>query len=280
VIAEQGTFTGAGGVPIRWRRRAPDGRPRGVVLVSHGYAEHLGRYRAFTEHLTGRGLAVAGVDHRGHGESGGPRGHCRDLGEMVADLRRLADRADEWWPGTPRVLFGHSLGGLIAFLYLLEHPATVRAGALSAPAFAVPAQGPRWQLAIARLLGRIAPRVGFRSNLDESALSRDAAVGRAYVADPLVHRRATAGLVAAVARAQARALAGAPRLAVPPLVLQGDADRVVTPGGAQAIAARLRCEHELVMLPGYFHELLNEPAAERARVVALLDAWFDRWLTT
>jgi alpha-beta hydrolase superfamily lysophospholipase len=278
VISGQGTFTGAGGVPIRWRRLGPDGCPRGVVLVSHGYAEHVGRYLPFAEHLAGRGLAAAGVDHRGHGESGGPRGHCRDLGEMVADLRRLADLADEWWPGAPRVLFGHSLGGLIAFLYLLDHPTTVRAGALSGPAFAVPPQGPRWQLAIARLLGRIAPRVAFASALDETALSRDPAVGRAYVADPLVHRRATAGLVTAVWRAQARALAEAPRLAVPLLVLQGDADRIVTPSGAQAIAARLRCEHELVMLAGYFHELLNEPPAERARVLDLLDACFDRRL--
>jgi alpha-beta hydrolase superfamily lysophospholipase len=33
-----------------------------------------------------------------------------------------------------------------------------------------------------------------------------------------------------------------------------------------------------VWLPGFYHELLNEPPAERARVLALLDAWCDRWL--
>ena len=65
---------------------------------------------------------------------------------------------------------------------------------------------------------------------------------------------------------------------VPILVLQGDADRVVAPAGAQEIAARLHGTHELVMLPGYYHELLNEPPAERARVIALLDAWLDRWI--
>jgi alpha-beta hydrolase superfamily lysophospholipase len=32
------------------------------------------------------------------------------------------------------------------------------------------------------------------------------------------------------------------------------------------------------MLPGYYHELLNEPPAERAKVIARLDTWFDRWL--
>jgi alpha-beta hydrolase superfamily lysophospholipase len=170
------------------------------------------------------------------------------------------------------------MGGLIAFLYLLRHGDTVRAGALSAPAFSVPPQGPRWQLALVRALGRITPRLPFTTALDQDALARDPGVGRAYVADPLVHRRATAGFARGFGRAQERAHAEAPSLTVPLLVLQGDADRIVERSGAGTIAARLRAPNELVMLPGYYHELLNEPADERAKVVELLDAWFDRHL--
>src|SRR6185436_12617272 len=179
------------------------------------------------------------------------------------DLRTLADMAERWWPGVPRVLFGHSMGGLLGFVYLLRHPETVRAGALSAPALRVPDAAPRALQMVARLLGRIAPRIGFSSNLDAAALSRDAAVGTAYVADPLVHRRATAGFFCAIEAAQAEAFAGAARLRVPLLILQGDADRIVDPSGAPDVAARLTCPHELVILPGYYHELLNEPEQER-----------------
>jgi alpha-beta hydrolase superfamily lysophospholipase len=275
---ERGTFEGAGAVAIHWERTMPAGAPRGVVLIAHGYAEHLGRYRDFVEHLAGRGLAVAGIDHRGHGRSGGPRGHCRSVDEFIADLRTLADKAERWWPGVQRVLFGHSMGGLLAFVYLLRHPDTVRAAALSAPALRVPDAAPRVLRMIARILGRIAPGIGFTSNLDEGALSRDPAVGPAYVADPLVHRRATAGFFCAIEAAQAEAFADAPKLRVPLLILQGDADRIVDPRGAPDVAARLTGVHELVMLPGYYHELLNEPMAERARVLELLDRWFDRWL--
>ncbi len=275
----EGTFAGAGGVSIHWERSAlAAGTPRGVVLLAHGYAEHVGRYRDFVAHLAGRGLAVAAIDHRGHGRSGGTRGHCRDFGEFIADLHTLADLAEEWWPGVPRVLFGHSMGGLIAFLYLLRHPDTVRAGALSAPAFKVPDTAPRLLQTVVLLMARIAPRVTFRSNLDAGALSRDAAVGAAYVADPLVHRAASAGFVRAIQAAQAAAMDEAPRLRVPLLILQGDADRLVLPAGSAEIAARLTCPHELVLLPGFYHELLNEPPAERAVVLALLDRWFDRWL--
>jgi len=274
-----GTFAGAGGVPIYYQRAAPAGSPRGVVLIAHGYAEHLGRYGELVAHLTGRGLATAAVDHRGHGRSGGPRGHCRSFGEFVADLRTLADMTEGWWPGVPRLLFGHSMGGLIAFLYLLRHPETVRAGALSAPAFRVPDAAPRALQMVALLLGRVAPGVGLRSNLDERLLSRDPAVGAAYVADPLVHRRASAGFYRAVLAAQAVVRAEADRLQVALLILQGDADRIVDPSAATEVAARLTGPHELVVLPGYYHELLNEPISDRAKVLELLDAWCDRWLS-
>ncbi len=105
-------------------------------------------------------------------------------------------------------------------------------------------------------------------------------MGAAYVADPLVHRAASAGFVRAIRAAQAAAMAEAPRLRVPLLILQGDADRLVLPAGATEIAARLTCPHELVLLPGYYHELLNEPISARAKVLELLDAWFDRWFGT
>jgi alpha-beta hydrolase superfamily lysophospholipase len=279
-VASEGTFEGVGGVPIHWQRSAPSaGAPRAAVLLAHGYAEHLGRYQELIAHLDARGVAVAAIDHRGHGRSGGPRGHCLDFAEFVADLRRLADEAERWWPGSPRVLFGHSMGGLIALLYLLRHPDTVRAGALSAPALRIPDAAPATLMWIAMLLGRVAPRTGLRSSLDASLLSRDPAVGRAYLADPLVHRSATAGFLRALHAAQGIVRIEAHRLRVPLLVLQGDADRIVDPTAAPELDARLTCPHELVMLPGYYHELLNEPAAERARVVDALDTWIDRWTT-
>jgi alpha-beta hydrolase superfamily lysophospholipase len=100
------------------------------------------------------------------------------------------------------------------------------------------------------VLGRVAPRVAFGSNLDATALSRDPAVGPAYIADPLVHRRASAGFFCAIRAAQAEAFAGAPRLRVPLVILQGDADRIVDPTGARDVGALLTGEHEVVMLPG------------------------------
>ena len=73
IRSTEDTLAGAGGVAIYSRRWEPEAAPRGVVLVVHGYAEHIGRYVGFAEHLASRRLAVAGIDHRGHGRSGGKR---------------------------------------------------------------------------------------------------------------------------------------------------------------------------------------------------------------
>jgi acylglycerol lipase len=280
MTVERGTFAGVGAVTIHWERSAPASVPRAVVVVAHGYAEHFARYGELVRHLTERGFAVVGMDHRGHGRSEGARGHCGSIDELIADMRTLADMAEAWWPGVPRLLFGHSMGGLLGFVYLLRHPDTVRAAALCAPALRIPDTAPRALQLVARVLGRVAPRVGFRSKLDATLLSRDPAVGEAYVADPLVHRRASAGLVRSINAAQAEAFAGAASVRVPLLILQGDADRIVDPSGSRDVAARLTGPHELVMLPGYYHELLNEPKPAAAKVLESVDAWFDRWLPT
>lgn len=280
IAIEEATFTGVGGVTIEARRAAPkDGSPRGVILISHGYGEHQGRYKHVMQRFVERGLAVASIDHRGHGRSGGPRGHCLDFEEYVADLRTLAEQAATWWPERRRILFGHSLGGLIGFLYLIRHSDTVVAAALSAPAFRLPPQPPAGLTArLGRLAGRIVPRMSIKTKINASALARDPAVAGAYRNDPLVHGTATTGFFRAFVAAQRRAYDSAPDVHVPVLIMQGDADTIVDPVGATNIAARLRGPHELIRLPGYYHELVNEPEPDRSAVFARLDTWFSRWL--
>lgn len=275
----EGTFAGQGRVPIYWQSTAPADRGvRAVMLIAHGFAEHLGRYRGLMEHLAKRGIAAAALDHRGHGRSGGQRGHCRSFAEFTADLRTLAEMAGRWWPGVPQLVFGHSMGGLIVLHYLRDFPDAARAGVVFAPALCLPDNTPRALLVGAMLVARMLPRLPFSSRIDEKHLTRDAGAGRAYREDPLVHNRLTAGFFRALRQAQDGAFASASSLTTPLLMLAGEADRVVPPRGLRELASRLTCIHELKILPGCRHELLNEPPPERARVLSILDEWVDRWV--
>jgi len=90
-----------------------------------------------------------------------------------------------WQPGKPVIVYGHSMGGLIASLYLIDHQDDFKAGILSAAAAKVPDNINGFTIAVAKLLSKIAPRSGM-IGLDTNYLSHDKAVVNAYNTDPLV----------------------------------------------------------------------------------------------
>src|SRR5512132_2056860 len=84
----------------------PAAAPKGVVLITHGYAEHCGRYREVAHVIVNAGWAALSYDVRGHGHSPGHRGFVEHFGIYIADLRAAADAARQLAPGAPFVLLG------------------------------------------------------------------------------------------------------------------------------------------------------------------------------
>jgi alpha-beta hydrolase superfamily lysophospholipase len=244
------------------------------VLVAHGYAEHGGRYGNLVERLVPRGLAVYALDHRGHGRSEGPRGHVGRFAEFVADLHALRVRIEEEQRGKPLFLLGHSMGGLIAVRYLLSHSSGISGAILSSPAFGIHNEPSRVLDWLGRLLSRIAPRTSFQGNVDPRYLSRDPAVGRAYAADPLVHRRATARFFTEFKWAMRNTQERAAEVRLPILILQAGDDRLVQAKATEAFAASVGAESKQFHLyPGLYHELFNE--TEKERVFDDLEQWLE-----
>src|SRR5438094_10315668 len=87
---------------------------RRLVVIAHGYGEHIERYDHVARALHARGAAVYGPDHLGHGRSAGERVLIADLEHVVDDVVRVVERAQAAHPGLPGVLLGHSVGRLIA----------------------------------------------------------------------------------------------------------------------------------------------------------------------
>src|SRR5438477_616077 len=100
-----------GSISVRvWEHRGA----RRLVVIAHGYGEHIERYDHVASALHARGAAVYGPDHLGHGRSAGERVLIANLEHVVDDLVRIVERAQAAYPGRPVVLLGHSMGGLIA----------------------------------------------------------------------------------------------------------------------------------------------------------------------
>ena len=253
----------------------PQGAPRALVVISHGLAEHSGRYVELAGRLTARGYAVHALDHRGHGRSAGRRSNIERFADVVSDLGDLVGRARHEHPGVPMFLLGHSMGGAIAFACALEHQAELRGLVLSAPALASGEHVPPIKLLLLRFLSLVAPDLGALT-LPAAAISRDPAVVSAYEHDPLVDRgavpaRTMAELVIAMAAFPARA----PRLRLPVLVQHGTGDLLVPLAACQPIYDRLGDPRvrTVKLYDGLYHEVYNEP--ERDRVIGDLLDWLD-----
>lgn len=176
---------------------------RGVVQLVHGMAEYKERYLPLMEYLADRGIACVIHDHRGHGESmraEGDKGFLYGTGGdgLVADTALVSDYAQKRFPGLPLVLFGHSMGSLVARCYLQEHDRRLKALILSGPPTENPAAG--GGLALARMQkklkgprspGKLLEGIAFGSYYKKFTQSRCAWVCanrdtvRAYEEDPM-----------------------------------------------------------------------------------------------
>jgi alpha-beta hydrolase superfamily lysophospholipase len=276
----QPTLSTADGLTLHLHRW-PGEAPRGAVLIVHGLGEHGGRYAPVAAQLNRAGWSVFAHDQRGHGRSGGARGSIGSDAALLDDLARVIDAVRAAQPG-PLVLLGHSMGGLIAARFVAEglQPQAVawrreiEALVLSSPALAADMNAV--QKLLLATLGTLAPNLAVGNGLNPSWVSRDAAVVRAYVADPLVHDRITPRLARFILDGGALVRGLAPRWRVPTLLMWAGSDRCVAPRGSAEFAAA--APPELVQSQRFdplFHEIFNEP--ERAQVFERLLRWLARF---
>ena len=272
--SEQGSFRGTRARLLAWQSWSPGGdqQPKGVVTIAHGYGEHIGRYQHVATRLNEAGYAVYGLDHQGHGRSAGKRGRV-SLKAAVDDLDQLivtVSRARH--PELPQFLLGHSMGGAIALRYALAHQRRLSGLAVSAPLAAV--EGGPALLAVGRVLGRLLPAAPV-SRVDPRLVSRDNAVVKDYIADPLNHHGPVPAGVARDFILHVNTLAAAVRqITLPTLLMWGTADRLCPTSGSEMVAEEIGSEDLTVKrYEGLFHEILNEP--ERAQVLDDLVAWLD-----
>lgn len=273
---ERGELVGAGGVRLstgEWR--AADGSsPKAVVVLAHGYAEHVGRYAHVIAALVERGYAVVALDHRGHGHSDGPRAVVRRFDDYVDDLHLLVRRTATNHPALPLFLLGHSMGGLIAVRYALRHQADLAGLVLSGAALQVGDDVSPLAKRVGAVIARVAPNLPLIP-ARTGVLSRDPEVERRFAADPLCYRgRTKARLAHELYRAGLEARAHLDRLTLPLLIMHGAADTLTNPAGSTLLHERARSpDKTLVLWPEFRHEIFNEPGGDA--VIARLADWLD-----
>ena len=106
----------------KWEEKAV--KPRAVVQVAHGMAEHIIRYEQFAMFLNSKGIIVIGHDHRGHGQTGekncayGFFAESDGFERVVEDMKEVYDHIKELYPKLPVFLMGHSMGSFLVRRFL------------------------------------------------------------------------------------------------------------------------------------------------------------------
>ena len=281
-------------------------RPRLVVQVLHGMTEHIGRYAFFAQALTEKGIAVAGVDLRGHGHYY-PKASCATFGrngweQSLEDLDGCQRLLRQCFKEVPQVLMGFSLGSFLVREYLNQY-AMPFAGAIIMGT----GHQPSPVLSALKMLvqGQI-DKVGFdhTSPLVQKLsfemynkkfapnttafdwLCADTSERSSYEQDPLCKESISAGLFWQLLDAMQRTgRKGAydhwPKN-LPVLLLSGADDPVGDGGkGVERVAQQMQkaglTQVETVLLPGARHDVLHEKESGNAeKAMEIIEEFLDQ----
>lgn len=237
--------------------------PRAVIMALHGGMAHAGDYVTPALYFRARGVATVSYDMCGHEKA--RRVDIPGFHVFLDESERLLAWIKQTYPGLPIFVMGHSMGGLIATrLGLDRFPAdpAVRGFILSSPFYVNAIKVSPLLLALAGVLGALAPRMKVPLVELTDKLTHDATITARHYADERDQIRATECTVRfanALTGAQAGLAQRMPEWRYPLFAAVAGKDLLAD---AQASEAMLRSIDAKLLTyrayPDNFHENFNE----------------------
>jgi len=267
-----------------WQTERP---PRCLVLLSHGFSEHLGIYKEIAQILAAKDYLVFGHDHIGHGESDGKRAYIENVDHYVDDIIHHSMELKEKYKELPIYIIGHSMGGMIALRSVLRHPGYFSGMILNGP-LVIP--GPQIgpidlrstpirtfvSKTVLQLLSWIIPEVPLgRPNL--RVITRDEQAQRQLERDPL---RWTGGckvmLLLAFVYCLDDNINQLTDVRTPFLLVHGEMDRLCNPLGSDLLYRRSQSTEKMLKIyPGACHQLFLETPQTKNQVFTEILSWIE-----
>lgn len=265
-------FYGANDTKIFYRRDIPS-HAKAIVIIAHGYMEHSGRYIDFAGELVSRNIGVCILDHRGNGNSEGDEGDIEDFFLFVRDIKYLVTALKKY--DKKIITFGHSMGGLITFLYGLKYPQDLYAQVFESPALGVPLGCKYLPQSLYEHIGQL-PGVKFYRIGQEFSV-RNKEFLKQFKADEMCNEFATARFMDQFLRIGMQyALEHASEYSGKSLFLLGEKDHVIPIDRNQSILGRMTLANKQVIIyPKCMHDLLHELDEERSKITSDIINWLE-----
>jgi alpha-beta hydrolase superfamily lysophospholipase len=235
--------------------------PKGTIVIVHGLAEHSECYNEFAKELTPDNWQITAIDLRGHGKSSGKRGYVNDFYDMVKDVHLFLDLVRHTiHKDGPLILFGHSMGGLLALRTVLtQQELGISALCLSSPALGIDKEVPKIKEKLAEFAGEWAPKLTLANEIKYSELIRDHELQKAYDRDPLRHDKISPRLYLGMKEAMEKSAEEASALSLPLLMqLAGKEMIVSTPASEHFFAIAGSAKKKIHIYNDSYHEIFND----------------------
>jgi alpha-beta hydrolase superfamily lysophospholipase len=234
---------------------------KATVILTHGIAEHSGRYEALTKALNEASYTVVRYDIRGHGQSQGERGKLKSYHQTIDDLHVLVEMEKKLKP-KKLFIFGHSMGGLIVNMYGVTYHDVDGIVSSAAASYFVKDVLP-FRIIGYKWLGFLTKKTDF----SDHKLSRIREVEEAYENDPLNLRKFYFSLAGNMMVGGVRYLnRHIKNYQTPVLILHGEADKIVPVEFSKRLYDLIPVEDkEIITYPESYHEILNDLDQELVR---------------
>lgn len=248
--------------------------PKGVVIMNHGFSEHLGRYEHLARFLYNNGYNVIRYDLRGHGKSTSKRGYLSDYQEFIKDCDTIVDYAKFTFPNLPIVMIGHSMGGLVSVNYALKHQDKIDRLVLSGPAlYDLPKSKGINGIALS-VMGTLLPKFVISNPIGDEICSVKEVV-EANKSDPLVLKKVSAGMLYQFLKKGASYIKEhQSEISLPLLILHGGDDIIVPQEISESFFREVTSiDKQRIVYPGLYHEIFNEN--ENNSIFETIRTWLE-----
>jgi len=254
---KESSFESVGGLKIATRSWRPEGKPRAIMILVHGFNAHSGYMVWPGEQFSANGFATYALDLRGRGKSEGERFYIENFSEYLADVDGLVKIAREENPGLPVYMLGHSAGGVIATSYVFDHQPEI--AGLICESFAFDVGIPDVASLILKGLSHLTPHLHVFT-LKNEIFSRDPDAVARMNNDPLIANESQPATTSAeLLKAADRLLKNMPNFTTPVFIIHGTEDKATRYQGSQYFYDHAgSTDKTLKLYEGFYHDLLND----------------------
>jgi alpha-beta hydrolase superfamily lysophospholipase len=224
--------------------------------------EHSGRYLKLIQDFNDKNISVFTIDIRGHGKSGGKRGHSPFYKQLMIDIQYFIKHVTNKTSNQKYFLYGHSFGGNLVINYSFQKNKKINGIIATSPCIKPAIEPSRIKLFMGKLFQKLIPSLRLSNGIKINGISRNLQVIKDYINDPLIHNQVSVQLGLDIISSGIYALENSRYITVPMLIFHGKNDELTSYSASKKLVENSGPNIKFIGFNDAYHEIHNEPEKE------------------